>query len=215
MRWVLLALAVLLAALAVSRLRLVLGYDGAFSFTARFWFFRFPGKAHKKKKQAGPVKKKAASAKGEAVFVPDWSFFLTNLSDVFGLTGKLASATGRRLTVDRLTVDLRIREEDAAATAIRYGQACGVVYTAVGFLQSVVRVRRREITVVPLFQEGAAGASVSAVLSIRVYAIVTLLLTQGAGIVKLLLAFFRASRQKSEQRAQDNIPNLQKDGVKS
>lgn len=214
-RWMLLCLATLLVMLAVSRVRASVSYADGFLFSVRFWFFRFP---RVRPKRGGPQKQPRAQKtekrrKGKTpAFVPDWSFFLSHFSETAELLLKLLRAVGRRVTVNLFLVDLRVRGDDAADTAIRYGQACGVVYTAAGALRSLVRVRRCEVSVIPLFQGGEAGATVQVELSMRVFSILTLLIARGPDTWKLFLAFLRASREKAERGQKHNEIQM-KDGA--
>ncbi len=205
MGWVLAGIAALCVFIGFSRVRLLVSYEGAFRFEVGVWIFRLrlPG-------QPGPKKtkpQKAKPSKKRAVSKPDSSFFLEHLSELFDLTKKLVSATGRRLVVDRLYINLRIHEDDAASTAIRYGQACALVYTAAGFLEGALRVRKHDIRVTPLFEEGEASAAFSAAFSIRVFSILALAVTQGASIIKMMLSFLHS--------AKDTTATIQKDGAVS
>lgn len=57
----------------------------------------------------------------------------------------------RTLVVDRLDVCLRIASDDPADTAVNYGRACAAVYPAQAVLETVIRVRKRTVQVVPDF----------------------------------------------------------------
>lgn len=205
MPWVLAAVAALIVFLLVSRVRVLISYQETFRFEVHFWFFRIlvpkppsPKPVKQKKKRAKPVGKERAK--------PDLSFFLAHFSELFDTLKDLIAATGHRLVMDRLSLNLRIHEADAAATAIRYGQACAVVYTVTGFIGSAVRVRRHEIRVSPVFQEdGATYVAFSAVLSMSVFSIVTLGITRGPAVLKLIQSFLHTEKDMT----------LQKDGVVS
>lgn len=204
MWWIWAGVAALLVILILSRVRVLVSFRDTFRFEVRFWFFRLklPGAPSAKKPK--PAKEKPAK-KGKEPPKPDWSFFLSHFSELMDLLKKLIAATGRRLVMDRLQINLRIHEEDAAATAIRYGQACAVVYTATGFLESALRVRRHDILVTPLFQDGTSSMDFSAALSIRIFSIVTLAVTQGPAVIKLILSYLH----------KDKGMTLQKDGAVS
>ncbi|MFT9077202.1 DUF2953 domain-containing protein [Ethanoligenens sp.] len=200
MGWIILSgVAAFLIFLNLSRVRLLVSFQEQFSFEIRFWFFRVRLPSVPAAKKTKPQKKKSAK-EGGAASKPDLSFFLTHFSEVYDLLKRLVAATGRRLVMDDLLLDLRIHEEDAAATAIRYGQACAVVYTAYGFLKSALRVRRHDIRVIPLFQDGVTSVAFSAALSIRIFSIVTLAVTQGAAIIKMMLSFVRSTKDTTMQK---------------
>ncbi len=197
---IVLAAAAVLALLFASRIRLVLFYDADFRLEARFWFFHIPLPAGEKaapktgkKARARPKKQKPPKAGPK----PDLSFFLRHFSAFFELAKKLIAAAGRRLTVERFELDLRIHEEDAADTAIRYGQACAAVYTALGFLHSAVRVKRERVRISPLFSGGETAVSFQAELSMRIFAVLTLLVSQGIPAAR---TFFSLLRAEDEER---------------
>jgi len=81
----------------------------------------------------------------------------------------LAAGAARRLlaaiTVDKLCLQLYITGSDAAETAENTGKVCAVLYPAVTTLQqTVLRIRKRAITVTPDFlaEEGRVSADVTA-----------------------------------------------------
>lgn len=199
MLWVLILLAAFFTLVSVSRLRLAVSFQDTFQFEVRFWFWRIRLPAQKKAK---PKKAKAVKAEKpqKQKAKPDLSFFLSHFSELFDLFKKLIAATGRRLTVDRLYIDLHIHESDAATTAIRYGQACTLIYTASAFVESALRVRAHDIRVTPLFQEGETAVIFSVELSIRVFSIITLAATQGVAVVKMIFSFMRSSKDATIQK---------------
>ena len=73
------------------------------------------------------------------------------LREVASLASKAIGRLLRAITVKRLQLQLLIATEDPATTAQRYGQVCGVLYPALAGIESVVRVRKRELRVEPNF----------------------------------------------------------------
>ena len=92
----------------------------------------------------------------------------TTLHLVRKLTALAAGAVRRLLaavTVDELCLQLYITGSDAAVTAENTGKVCAVLYPAVTTLQqTVLRIRKRAITVTPDFlaEEGRVSADVTA-----------------------------------------------------
>ncbi len=89
---------------------------------------------------------------------------------------RLAAGAARRLiaaiTVDKLCLQLYIVGSDAAETAENTGKVCATLYPAITTLQqTVLRIRKRAITVTPDFlaEKGRAAADVTAhVIPIRI-----------------------------------------------
>ena len=79
---------------------------------------------------------------------------------------QVAAGTARRvlaaLTVDKLLLRLFITGEDAAATAQNTGKVCAMLYPSLTAAQSVLRIRKRVVTVTPDFlaAKGKAEAEV-------------------------------------------------------
>ena len=102
----------------------------------------------------------------------------TTLSYVKELS-RLAVGTARRLiaavTVDKLCLQLYITGSDAAQTAENTGKVCAFLYPTVTALQqTVLRIKKREITVTPDFlgEQGRATADITVhVIPLRVLAV--------------------------------------------
>lgn len=73
------------------------------------------------------------------------------LKDVAGLAGRTANKALGAITVKQLQLHLLVATEDAATTAQRYGQVCGVLYPTLALVEQKVRVRRRQVRVEPNF----------------------------------------------------------------
>ena len=73
------------------------------------------------------------------------------LKDVASLAGRTANKALKAVTVKQLRLHLLIATEDAAITAQRYGQVCGVLYPTLALVEQKVRVRRRQVRVEPNF----------------------------------------------------------------
>lgn len=73
------------------------------------------------------------------------------LRAVAGLAAKTVGRVLRSVTVSRLDLQMMIATDDPATTAQRYGQVCSVLYPALAGIESVVRIRRRNLRVEPNF----------------------------------------------------------------
>ncbi len=111
---------------------------------------------------------------------------------LFEQLAALAVGTVRRLlwaiTVDKLCLQLFIAGEDAAQTAQKTGQICAALYPAVTAVQqTVLRIKRREITVTPDFlaESGRVAADITAhVIPLRILFIALCTLTRYGAITK-------------------------------
>ena len=84
------------------------------------------------------------------------------LRQLAALAGKAVGGLLGAITVTRLKLTLLIVGEDAADTAVRYGEICAALYPALTVLERVIRVRRREMRVEPGFltEDGVLRADV-------------------------------------------------------
>jgi hypothetical protein len=57
----------------------------------------------------------------------------------------------KTITVDKFNLTITVASEDACQTAVDYGRACAVVYPVQALLESLLRIRRRNITITPDF----------------------------------------------------------------
>lgn len=164
--YVLLGLLALLLLLLLIPVHLKAGFDGKLWIRVRYLFLSFalyPRPAgRKKKKKRRQVKKeaeKAADSKGKKE-LSQLELLLQQegplgAARMLAETAKLAGTAAKRalaaVTVDRLTLTVIVASEEAAETATDYGKVCAGVYPALAVLETVMRVRRKEIAVAPDF----------------------------------------------------------------
>ena len=65
--------------------------------------------------------------------------------EIMSLLGKASKQILNAIVVDRYQLALHIVGEDAADTAIRYGQLCGVVYPIQAVVESQIKVKKRKL----------------------------------------------------------------------
>ncbi|MGI6265173.1 MAG: hypothetical protein ACOYJY_06905 [Acutalibacteraceae bacterium] len=119
--------------------------------------------------------------------------------ELLRLVTKTAKRLLRAITVDRLELDLLVVAGEADATAVRYGQACAVLYPAMTTLTQTMRVKRHRLTVTPGFgrEKGAVVADVRVhVIPLRIVAIA---LAAMFGFVKITSEDKSISTGKDEQ----------------
>ena len=129
----------------------------------------------------------------------------TTLSYLKGLSQLTVGATRRALTVltvDKLRLQLYITGSDAAQTAENTGKACAVLYPTVTALQqTVLRIRKREITVTPDFlgEQGRVLADVTVhAIPIRILSVALWLAVHYHMISKLKKEVSQDGKQSAE-----------------
>ena len=153
----------LLALLLLARVRLQITWNERFQFKIKYLFFVYRMK--EKKKGKAKTKEKQPGNRGVSGFVK-------NFKTVFDMLEPAFKALSRRARVDRLSLELVICEEDAARTALEYGEACAVIFPAEALLENFLPVRRKEIRITPVFGGTQSGVSFFFVLSVSLFAAV-------------------------------------------
>lgn len=138
---VLLSVAAVISFLLIMRVKVCVGYSDNFDFAAKYLFFTFRIK-EPKKGQAKQDKK------------PPQKFTFQQLRDFLNLFERFwddAQATllkvKKKVRIDIIKIDLTVGSDDAAQTAITYGEACAVIYPVESALETLVKVKKRQITI--------------------------------------------------------------------
>ena len=109
----------------------------------------------KKKAKTSATKKKKNSSKlkelVELMKQDDLAGTLRFLRAVARLAAKTIGKLLRSITVKRFDLLVVVASNDAAVTAQRYGKVCGVLYPALASIESVMRIRERDIRIEPNF----------------------------------------------------------------
>jgi hypothetical protein len=187
MAWIIVFLIIFfLAVLLFFRVKLCVSYnsendsDEEFQFQIRYLFITLRMNGQKTGK---PKKAKKVSEKPEKSKKMDIAKLLKMLSRYSELLKNAASSTLKHMRIDRLFIKLIINEEDAAKTAILYGEACAVIYPAVSFLGGSIGVKKYEIILKPLFNGGNALAECACVISMRLGSILAVGIKQAVAFI--------------------------------
>ncbi len=161
----------LITLLLVLPIGLYVNYDGNTTVTLRYLFLRiklFPRAKKKPKaakkaatKQGDTKKKKGTEGKQSGRELLDYIEWVPTLLRSLGRGGGYIL---KRTVIAGIVVRIRIARDDAAKTAIAYGQANAALYTALSLLSTAARLRPpKEISITPDFlgQEDSAYAQVA------------------------------------------------------
>ena len=122
-------------------------------------------RAEKKKKKSLPRKKSAKTSTAKSkkksssklkelmklMKQDDLAGTLHFLREVARLVAKTIGKLLRSITVTRFDLQVLVASNEAAVTAQHYGKVCGVLYPALASIESVVRIRERNICIEPNF----------------------------------------------------------------
>ncbi len=146
-------------------------------------------KKQKKKKPADKKEKTGKFSKIKGILEREG---LSGLLDFFKELAGVAAGTGKKLfshlVIYRISVEIAVSDEDAAQAAIRYGQACAVVYPAVSVVMAAAKCKRSHVCVIPDFDNKKTKADFRLKAGIRPIFV----LTAGiSGLVRLIKVYRR------------------------
>lgn len=206
MAWlIVLAVIIVVTALLFCRLKFIISYEDDFKFKIKYLFFSVrmneqkPGKPKKVKKTGKEQKAPEKPAKKT-----DVKALLRSIEKYSDIIKDIISSAHSRLRIDSLFLKLIIMEEDAAKTAILYGEACALIYSAASLIGSLIRVKQYDIAIKPLFNGGQAEFQCECVISIRLGSAITLAFRQFAALIILSV---KQSKQNKSKMAKDGVQN--------
>lgn len=109
------------------------------------------------------------------------------ISEVFSIIKDTSKKLLKYMVIKDLKIDLLIVGDDAADTAVKYGYACAVIYPAVSFVDSNMKLRKREIDISAGFNEKETKAFAKARIGIRPLFALGAVLSGGFRGIKLIL----------------------------
>lgn len=146
-----------------------------------------PKKEKKKPEEKKPEKKKSSNVM-DYVKQKGVSGIINIIKRVADLAvGTLKDLFGK-ITVTKLSLRLRIAGEDAADSAVKYGQVCSVLYPALKVIGEVVTIEDYDVDVEPDFSDkpkNSAKADVTA--KIRIISILKIVIKRGFAALRLIL----------------------------
>ncbi len=183
--YILLGLLGLLALLLAVPMYARVTYDGTLHARVRVWGVPFtllpaedkPKKPTKPKKTAKAGEKQAKKQPTPSKWQELVGYFKEDgpaatvhyLCETAKLAGQAVGKVLGAVTVDRLHLELLVATDDAATTAVRYGQICAVLYPALAAIETRTKVRRRQLRVEPNFLLEKTDARFDIQLHLRVW----------------------------------------------
>lgn len=116
----------------------------------------------------------------------------------------------RAFVIENLTVLLKVSAgDDAAQTAVKYGKVCSVVYPAMGFICSNMKVKQYDVNVVPDFISAENTATFKLSLSVRPIKLTNAVIVLAFRLIfKVLLKLLKGSKKNDK-----SITNTVKGGT--
>lgn len=194
---VVLAVLLLLALLLCIPVTLTVCTDPKPLVRVRFLFLRltlYPRPPRKAKRGKRPPAPKEETGKEKKLQTEELLRLLRAAGDLLAELPRPLRRLLRAVKIVRLRLQIKVCQEDAAQTAIRYGSLCAAFYTAWGLLASLVRVRRKGVHVElwPDFTFGEEYVKLDAVCRIGLYGALGAGLQLGFGFLRRQLRRARA-----------------------
>ncbi len=174
-------------------------FQETFQITIRFLFFSFPILPGKEKPEKAPRRKRKRKKSREEEQTPEeekappWWKQLYNERGFSGILrffaglGRIASTAAKKIFrhayIKRFVLTVITGGEDAAAVALDYGKACGVIYPAAALLARLCRGKRPQVSVLPNFQAGQTKAELELVMRFRGFWLLT---SAGGALLRFL-----------------------------
>jgi hypothetical protein len=182
--FVLAAIAMILIFLLCMRVKLCIGYSGDFDFKVKYLFFTFSVKKQEKGK-AKPKKEKPKTETKKPT-IAQMRTFIDLFERFWGVAKETVVKIKKKMRIDKLKIDFLAGGDDAALTAITYGEACAVIFPAVSALGELVKVKKQQITVNANFN-GAAYLDFECIASMRLSSILAIGIVSTAKILVSLI----------------------------
>lgn len=204
--WMIVAIILLLLLIPFFlKVRIFVSYKDSIFIEARylFWKIVFPSnKSEKKHKKKKVRKDKQVEEKPKLEFRDIFikhgiSGFIDLLNDAVEVYKKHKQHL-KFTAVDSVVLDISVSRDNAADTAIFYGEMCAVVYPAFSLISKVCKHKKCEVSVYPDFNKKDSQVNFSAELSIRLMFVVSFAISLGIDAVKIYLNFKRGKYEKIE-----------------
>ena len=118
------------------------------------------------------------------------------VKDLLVIVKNLSIYLLKRIYVVKFYLEVKISEEDSAQTAIKYGQACSVLYPAMNFLFQNIKVKNPNVKINPDFNSEKTSVYFSMIFKIRLIYILK------AGLVaffKFIMSFISLKNLKTRK----------------
>ena len=109
------------------------------------------------------------------------------LSDVISIIKDTSTKLIKHIVIKKLKIDLLIVGEDAGDTAMKYGYICSALYPAVSFIDSNMKLKKKQIDIEPGFTEKETKIFAETKVSIRPWFALGTIISAALRGIKLIL----------------------------
>ena len=202
--YILLVFLFLLLVLLFSNVKVSEKYDEELTLEIRYLFIKFKYPNTKERKKKEKPKKETQKKKGDSLFKKHGvSGFIAILKDILEFVNKHFRKL-KHLIVSDLSVDVIASGDDAGKTALVYAELCGVIYPLVSGILGVLKYKKYNVSVTPDFNGKKIKASGYAVLTMRLFFLINLLIGMGVDGIRLYLNLRKGKYNKKEDGAEND-----------
>lgn len=206
MLYIILGILLFLFLLTLFNIYVYVIYDNELFLTVKVAFIKIkilPPEEKKKKAEKKPKKEKKKKKKKKSDKKPEKekpnklsSYFkqkgVSGIVNIVKRVSKLAVGVlkdlFKKITVEKLKVEIKITGETAEDTAVRYGEVCAVFFPALRLITEIVNVKVYDVNVTPDFTDGAkSDAKADVTAKIRILSLLKIVFSRAIEILRLYL----------------------------
>jgi hypothetical protein len=156
--------AALIILLLQMRIRLCISYKDGFDYAVRYMFFSY---RIKNREKGQDKKEKKNKESGKKLDFQQIRQFLDLFERIWENAKTVILKVGRKIRIDFFCIDLTVGSDDAAQTAVTYGEACALIYPAITILEEHVKIKKRRILINADFNSNQSNLTFEVHASIR------------------------------------------------
>lgn len=147
-------------------------------------------KKNNTKPQTKTQKKNEASKKTNIIEKNGLTWLVTVIKKAAALAAGVLKDFFKHIIIKKMMLSISVAEDDAAQTAIRYGQICSAVYPAIGIIAKSTKCRTYGIDIKPNFDENAVSEyELDLEAKTRLFWIIFIVLKHGKALLDILDEF--------------------------
>ena len=177
--WIIIVAAILLVIIVLlfSPVRINMKYHDQMTVFIEYLLFKiqiFPEKPSKKAKDTENDKEE------KKLKIVSIEKFLRFMYRVIKFASGILKDIGKKCTINLLDVNIAVGCEDAAQTAIRYGEVCAVVGSVIGIIEGNTPVKKHQINISPDFANAKFSLDLDIIISARLNTLLGILIKHGS-----------------------------------
>ncbi len=171
-----LSILILLAFLLCSSVRANISYQDEMIVVIEYLFLKFQVYPEKPPKKGEEEKEDKDKKKLKIVNVQKFIRFVQRIIQMIsGIIGDIL----KKCKIKLLQINIIVASEDAAQTAIQYGEVCAAVGTALGVFQAFIPPKKYDIHIAPDFTKTEFLLDLKIIMSLRLYTLLGILIKHG------------------------------------